>query len=104
MVKCKNCEAQWPANAVLKRYITLDVGMDCPHCGKIQYLSQEYRKRSILATLLIPLLILLPAFFNVSFIAIALTFVAAFIAITCIHLFTIELAGEEETWGNGYNG
>lgn len=100
MVKCKNCEQEWPANAILKRYITLDIGMNCPHCGKTQYLSKEYRKRSIMATLLIPLLILIPAFFDVSFLTIAITFMAAFIAITFVHVFTLELACEEETWRN----
>lgn len=97
MVKCKNCEQAWPVNAVLKRYVTLDIGMDCPHCGEIQYLSKEYRKRSILATLLIPLLILIPAFFDISIITIAVTFMAAFIAITFVHLFTLELESEENT-------
>lgn len=100
MVRCKNCEHAWPVNAILKRYITLDIGMDCPHCGKTQYLSKDYRQRSMLATLLIPLLLLIPALFDFSFPVIAVIFSAAFIALTFIHLFTLELACEEETWRN----
>lgn len=98
MVKCTNCENSWPVRAIIKRYSTLEAGMDCPHCGEVQYLSKEYRKRSLLATLMIPLLILIPAFFNVSFIATAFIFVLAFMAITSVHLLTMELASEEETW------
>ena len=100
MVKCTNCENRWPLRAIIKRYSTLEAGMNCPHCGEVQYLSREYRKRSLLATLLIPLLILIPAFINVSFIATAFIFVLAFMAIVSVHLFTMELAGGEEAgWG-----
>lgn len=72
--------------------------MPCPSCGETQYLSGKYRERSLLATLLIPLLILIPAFFSIPVIAMAVLFIAAFAAIAVIHLFTIELADEEETW------
>lgn len=51
-----------------------------------------------MATLLIPLLILIPAFFDISVITIGVTFLAAFVAITFVHLFTLELECEEETW------
>jgi len=54
----------------------------------------------MLATLLIPLLLLIPALFDFSFPVIAVIFSAAFIALTFIHLFTLELACEEETWRN----
>ncbi len=98
MTRCRNCGDNWNVRATLKRYTTSTPGMPCPSCGEVQYLSREYRERSMLVTLLIPLLMLIPAFFNIPVVAMAILFVAAFTAIAVIHLSTIELADEQETW------
>lgn len=98
LVNVKAVKKKWPAEAILKRYITLEPGVDCPRpAEEMRYLSKSTAGGSMLATILIPLLILIPAFFNVSILTIAVIFAVALIAILSIHL-TLELASEEETW------
>ncbi|MFC3418072.1 TIGR04104 family putative zinc finger protein [Salinicoccus hispanicus] len=98
MTRCSSCHENWSASSVLKRYTAIAPGMACPSCGQMQYLSEKYRKRSLMAMLLIPLLMLIPAFFDISIAAMSLLIIAGFAAIAVIHLFTIELTGEDGVW------
>ncbi|MCG1008971.1 hypothetical protein J4760_02770 [Salinicoccus sp. ID82-1] len=101
MIRCSSCHENWSVSSALKRYTAIAPGMACPSCGQMQYLSERYRERSLMMMLLIPLLMLIPAFFEISIVAMSLLILAAFIAIAVIHLFTIELSGDQETEHKG---
>lgn len=96
LIRCSSCHENWNTRAALKRYTTLSHGMECPSCGQMQYLSDRYRERSLMMMLLIPVLMLIPAFFNISIMAMSLLIFAALIVIASIHLFTTELVSEAD--------
>jgi CXXC-20-CXXC protein len=97
MTKCQNCGKEWHGKVLLKRYITLDPGMDCPYCGETQYLTKKYRRRSLLAILLLPLLIFVPLLAGFGIIVVLITLAAIISAIIGVQLFTIELANTPQT-------
>ncbi|WP_342389316.1 TIGR04104 family putative zinc finger protein [Salinicoccus bachuensis] len=102
MTRCKSCGDNWNVRATLKRYTTSAPGMACPYCGETQYLSQKYRERSMFITLLIPLPILIQAFFDVHLEGMIVLFVSAFLLVIMFHLFALEVEAEEEDWRNRF--
>ncbi|WP_380659901.1 TIGR04104 family putative zinc finger protein [Salinicoccus sesuvii] len=96
MIRCSSCHESWNIRAVLKRCTTLSPGMECPSCGQMQYLSDRYRERSLMIMMLIPLLMLIPAFFDIPIMAMSILIFATFIVIGIIHIFTIELVSEAD--------
>ncbi|MFB9859996.1 TIGR04104 family putative zinc finger protein [Salinicoccus siamensis] len=98
MTQCNNCGENWNFKHVMTQYLAFNPSMDCPSCGERQYLSSKYAKRCVAATLMLPILMLLPAFFDISVVAMAIMFTIALVAIVSVHLFTIELMCEDERW------
>lgn len=101
MAKCQNCGQEWRGSILLKRYITLEAGMECPYCGEPQYLTKKYRRRSLLSVLLLPLLIFLPPLAGLGLLVTLLAFAAVCSIIIAVQIFTIELANTPQTWRDG---
>lgn len=101
MAKCQKCGREWRGAAIIKRYITLEPDVECPHCGESQYLTKKYRRRSLLSVLLLPLLIFIPIFAGFGLFTVLFTLAAIFSAIIGVQLFTIELSNIPETRRDG---
>ncbi len=46
MPVCQNCHQKWPYSKAFRRIMWFNGGMECPHCGKKQYVTPNSRKRS----------------------------------------------------------
>lgn len=45
MPRCENCNNEWSWGTTLRKSFTLGEGMECPECGRTQYLTRKSRKR-----------------------------------------------------------
>lgn len=45
MPRCSNCENKWTWGTTIRKSFTLGEGMECPICGKTQYLTKNSRKK-----------------------------------------------------------
>jgi CXXC-20-CXXC protein len=70
--------------------------MPCPYCGEKQYLTSKSRKRSSLPVFIIPFLIFIPYFFDISLFAVISIYAGVGIGIMCIYPLLIELSNQEE--------
>lgn len=94
MAECQRCGREWRGAALIKRYITLEPAVECPHCGTPQYLTKKYRRRSILSVILLPLIIFIPVLSGLGLFTVLFTLAAIFSAVIGIQLFTMELSSQ----------
>ena len=81
MPQCQNCKTQWTWGTTLRKSFTLGEGMECPECGKTQYLTKESKKKMGVANFFpAPILILSAMFFDIH-IATVLAFALVLFAI-----------------------
>ncbi|WP_367281336.1 TIGR04104 family putative zinc finger protein [Planococcus shenhongbingii] len=97
--KCTNCKSQWSWKQTIRKTFTLKSKLDCPVCGKSQYISGKSRKK--LGAL--NLVILLPLFFNVymstnPLLVITAIFTLFFITLVFIPFLTKLSDKEEPLW------
>lgn len=96
MATCQSCGKAWRWKQSFKKMFTLDTALECPHCGKKQYLTPKARKRSSVYTLLTPFILLLLFLFDVSpLISIGVLFVFLLLMMGT-YPFIIELSNQEE--------
>ncbi|MCJ1907700.1 TIGR04104 family putative zinc finger protein [Planococcus ruber] len=97
MPTCQNCGQQWSWKNAFQKYIKLNKGMECPHCGEIQYVTSKSRKQSS-AYSIPPLLILI--FSNLLFdlsIPVYIMLAAVLFAATLVfYPFKMELTSKDE--------
>jgi CXXC-20-CXXC protein len=96
MPECKNCGKKWTWGDAIKRMFTLDTAIICPYCEKKQYITSQSRRKMGIMHMLIPLLILLPLFVDISIPLALAIFAAAATGIISIYPFIMELTDEEE--------
>lgn len=96
MPTCQSCFEKWSWKETFKKSFTLDIGMKCPYCNKMQYYSSRFRKRSSLIPFIIITLIMLGNFiFGPSYIFF-LTLIGLFPLFMGVYPFFVELTNEEE--------
>src|SRR5699024_3825172 len=96
MPTCQNCDKDWSWKQAVKSSFTLDTGMKCPYCESKQYLTTKARKRSSMFPFIVPLLILLPWFSELSIPAMISIFIGFYLVFLGIYPFLIELSNREE--------
>ncbi|WP_397443523.1 TIGR04104 family putative zinc finger protein [Planococcus sp. 107-1] len=62
---CENCKTGWTWKQTLKSSFVLTTSMKCPYCSKKQYTTPKSRKQILLLNMLIPLPLLIQAFFDI---------------------------------------
>ncbi len=91
---CQNCKHYWSWKQTIKKTFTLDTGMNCPSCGKKQFLTSKSKKRSNVLVFLAPFIMLLDILFNIpSLITLGLLAFSFFFAVA-ISPFFIKLTNE----------
>lgn len=95
MPTCQNCDREWSWKQTFKKMFTLDVSMECPHCGEKQYYTKRARKRIAVLTFLNLFIILLNLFDISPYLVLGIFFVFCLSAIGILP-FLIELSNEEE--------
>ncbi|MDQ0254845.1 CXXC-20-CXXC protein [Evansella vedderi] len=96
MPTCQNCLKEWSRIQTIKSSFTLDIGMKCPHCGHMQYLTKQARKMTFFVT--IPIFFIFPVtnILNFSLIPTIITFIAGVLSILVICTYFVELSSEPE--------
>lgn len=97
MPTCQNCGQQWSWKSAFKKYMKFNHGMECPHCGKLQYVTSKSRKHSSTFSIL-PLFILIFSglLFDFSIPAYILLAVVLFTAGLMLYPFKMELTSTDE--------
>ena len=98
MPVCQNCEQKWTWKQTVKKSFTLDTAMPCPHCDQKQYITSKSRKRGAPLTMIIPFLIFIPYFFDITLLIAISLYVVVGIGVMLIHPFLIELSNQEEAF------
>jgi CXXC-20-CXXC protein len=98
MPTCQNCHEKWSWKQTFKKSFTLDTALPCPFCGEKQYLTSRARKRGALLTMIIPFLIFIPFFFDITIFAAVSVYFAAGIGIMLIYPFVVELSNKEKAF------
>src|SRR5690625_6620454 len=96
MPECKNCGKKWKWSDAIKRIFSLGTAIMCPYCEEKQYLTNQSRRKMGIMHMLLPMLILLPVFIDISFLVGFGVFAAAAIVVFSIYPFIMELTDEEE--------
>ncbi|MFA1819236.1 TIGR04104 family putative zinc finger protein [Virgibacillus oceani] len=96
MPRCKNCGGKWKWSDAIKRIFSLGTAIICPYCDEKQYLTNQSRRKMGIVHMLLPLLILLPIFIDISFPIAFGMFAAATIIVFSICPFIMELTDKEE--------
>ncbi|MGK7377923.1 TIGR04104 family putative zinc finger protein [Planococcus sp. 1R117A] len=99
MPKCTYCDLQWSWKQTIKKMFTLNNKLECPVCGKTQYISRKSKKRLSLLNIaiLLPLLLNVFASTNPLFI-IALIFSLFLLSLAIMPFLTIFSDKEEPMW------
>lgn len=96
MPTCENCQHEWTWKDSMKSMATLGHGWECKQCSEKQFPTKETRKRHMIATMIIPVFILLQSFTDFSAVIImAAMFSAALIVLLTMPFYT-EVQNEEE--------
>src|SRR5690625_656369 len=96
MPECTHCGKKWKWSEAIRRIFSLGTAIICPYCDKKQYLTNQSRRKMGIMHMLLPLLILLPIFIDISFPIALGMFAAAAIIVFSIYPFFMELTDEEE--------
>ncbi|SDI40173.1 cxxc_20_cxxc protein [Planococcus glaciei] len=93
---CSHCETRWTWKQTIKKTFTLSNKLECPLCGKIQYISKKSRKRISLLNLVILLPLLLNAVTSIEPLF-NITLIFIFFMLSMVFMpFLTELSSEEE--------
>lgn len=95
MPECANCGKQWSWKETTKSSFTLDTGMICPHCGKKQFVTAKSRKWMMIPMFLIPLPLMLTAFFDLTVYAAVILYLTVIALIFILMPRLTRLANEE---------
>ena len=96
MPTCNHCQNQWTWKQTLRKTMTLNPAMTCPHCEKKQYQSQKSKTKIGLLNMFILIPLLLNIFFDIPSI-ILLSLIPIFAVIVfVVYPFLIELSSEAE--------
>lgn len=97
MPHCENCKNEWSWGTTLRKSFTLGEGMECPECGKTQYLTKKSRKKmGILNFFPAPILILSAMIFDVEIITVLALALALFAAFMMMYPSMAELTNDNE--------
>ncbi|WP_167261533.1 TIGR04104 family putative zinc finger protein [Alkalibacillus almallahensis] len=67
MPTCQRCFETWTFKDTMKRAFVLDTRLTCPYCDGTQFISKETHRRFGVAGSFVPIPMLLPLLFNISF-------------------------------------
>ena len=96
MRTCQNCHNKWSWKQTFKRSFTLGKGMECPYCHELQFYSLSFRKRSMILTFTLLILIsLINIFFGTSYTSVISSILLIPLFLGVFPLF-VELSNEEE--------
>lgn len=98
MPHCENCKNEWSwAMTLRKSFFTLGEGMECPECGKTQYLTKKSRKNtSILNCFLAPILIISGMLIDMEILTVIVFALVLFTIMMAVYPYMVELADENE--------
>ena len=97
MPRCENCKHQWTWGLALRRSFTLGEGMECPECGKPQYLTKKSKKRMGIVNLFpAPILIFSGMLLDINISTVLALALALFAAFLMTYPFMMELTDENE--------
>lgn len=98
MPVCQNCQQTWSYRETLRKSFTLSMSMTCPHCGAKQYLTPESKKKSGMLSLIVPFIVFIPVFFDVSVLFMAGIYIIVLILLTGMLPFLMKLSSKEEPY------
>ncbi|MFD1030153.1 TIGR04104 family putative zinc finger protein [Metaplanococcus flavidus] len=97
MPHCENCNHQWAWGTALRKSFTLGEGMECPECGRTQYLTKQSKKRMGIANFFpAPILIFSGMLFDVDIATILALALVLFAAFMMTYPYMMELTDENE--------
>lgn len=97
MPTCQNCGQQWSWKKSFKKYMKFNHGMECPHCGEIQYVTSKSRgEAGVFSFLPIVILIFSDLFFDLSIPVYILLAVVLFGISLMLYPFKMELTSKDE--------
>ena len=97
MPQCENCKQQWAWGMAIRKSFTLGQGMECPECGRTQYLTKKSKKRMGIANFFpAPILLGTAWLFDMGIVTLlALAFVL-FTTFLMTYPYMMELSDENE--------
>lgn len=97
MPHCENCNHQWSWGMALRNSFTLGEGMECPECGKTQYLTKRSKTRMGIANLFPPPILLFSGmFFEIQVATVLALALVLFAAFMMTYPYMMELSDENE--------
>lgn len=97
MPRCGNCKKEWPWGMALRKSFTLGEGMECPECGRTQYLTKRSKKRMGIANFFpAPILILSGMLLDINFATIIALALVLFAVFMMTYPYMMELTDENE--------
>lgn len=98
MPNCQNCGQKWDWKTTFVKSIKFNSGVECPYCGKPQYVTSATRKKSsFLSFIPAPVLIFSNLIFDMNVAAFTLLAVSMFAVIFMIVFpYIIDLTSDNE--------
>ena len=97
MPQCENCNHQWPWGMALRKSFTLGEGMECPQCGRTQYLTKKSKQRMGIANFFpAPILILSGMLLDINIATVLLLALTLFTVFMMTYPFMMEFSNDNE--------
>jgi|SRR5690625_1970986 len=96
MPSCSNCNEKWSWKQTVKKTMTLNPEMSCPHCGAKQYQSKSTKTKAPFWGLIVLLPLLIQTFFNVPVVILLSLIPVLAVIVFILYPFLIELSSKED--------
>ena len=98
MPNCENCGRKWQWKTIVSKTLKLTNKVDCPYCGKPQYIVPKSRVTSgVLNFLPAFLIITMGMVFDINVLQVFLSAAGLLLVFLAIYPFTMKLASEDKS-------
>lgn len=97
MPECQNCNYKWSWKTAFKKAMKFNSGIECPNCGRKQYVTTKSRIRgSIIGSLSGPIIIFSSMIFDLDLLATIAFGLLLIVLVTLTTPYTIELSNDNK--------
>lgn len=93
---CTDCNQKWNWKQTVKKTMTLNPEMSCPHCGAKQYQSKSSKTKAPFLGLIALLPLFINTFFNVPVVILLSLIPVLAVIVFILYPFLIKLSSKEE--------
>lgn len=98
MPSCESCGRQWKWKTIVMKTLKLTNKVNCPYCGKAQYIVPKSRKQTAIVSFLPAFLIIsLSRIFDLGVLGVVLLAAALLIVTLSLYPFLMKLSSEDKS-------